>query len=150
MLTRRRMPGAPGRSGEGWSSRLSGAFVRRAAARGDTRERQARDRRIIRMKLDDWCREKCDAKGQIRGRPDRRLKQRMPVICRAGEGRDRRERVVLVTRGYRRLLMIRGKIDVREGMPDLPGWLPRARKQKEAEGDAAKQTRSWHGTTISP
>ncbi len=57
-------------------------------------------------------------------------------------------RVAGVRLGFRRLVMIRGEAEVREGVPDFPGRLHRARQEEQAQGKQTRQTRSWHGTTM--
>jgi len=151
MPTRRTKPGAPGESGEGWSSRLNGTRIRGTAPRRDAGECQACDRRVVEREPDNRGVEDGDRERQVRGGPDRGLKDRVPVIRRVGEGRDRGKRLVPRVRGgLARRVMVRGEVQVREGMPDLPGRLHRARKEKQAKGNETRHSRSWHVTTIAP
>ena len=75
----------------------------------------------------------------------------MTMIPGVGKGRDGRKRIIaMVRRGFRGLVMIRGEVQVREGMPDLPGRLHRDCKEKQTQGNETRHSRSWHVTTIPP
>ena len=75
----------------------------------------------------------------------------MAVIAEIGERRDRRWLIIAMVRdGFGRLMMIGGEVQVREGVPDLPGRLHRARKEKQTQGKETGHSRTWHVTTIAP
>ena len=58
----------------------------------------------------------------------------MTMVAGVGKGRNRRELVVvLVRRGFVRLVVICGEVHVRERMPDFPGRFNRSGEEKQAK-----------------
>ena len=75
----------------------------------------------------------------------------MTMVSSIGECRDGRARAgAMVSRGFTGLVMIREEIQVREGMPELPGRLHGARKEKQTQGNETRHSRSGHVTRIPP